>query len=92
MWGSLQHPPQSYYGDEFQYRQADGSNNVISLPVPLETATHIEVWNVMIPHLGKAGMPYAKSVRSVKALHGAKPDPGLLFDRSSLLRQISYLR
>lgn len=25
-------------------------------------------------------MPYAKSVRSVKALHGSKPDPGLLFD------------
>ena len=28
-------------------------------------------------------MPYAKSVRSVKALHGAKPDPGLLFDRKT---------
>lgn len=25
-------------------------------------------------------MPYAKSVRSEKALHGAKPDPSLLFD------------
>lgn len=25
-------------------------------------------------------MPYAKSCRAVKALHGAKPDPGLLFD------------
>ena len=35
----------------------------------------------MFPDFGKAGMPYAKSVRSVKALHGAKPDPGLLFDR-----------
>ena len=35
----------------------------------------------MFPDFGKAGMPYAKSCRSVKALHGAKPDPGLLFDR-----------
>ncbi|KAL8793884.1 MAG: hypothetical protein Q9195_003503 [Heterodermia aff. obscurata] len=39
--------------------------------------------NIMFPDFGKAGMPYAKSVRSVKALHGAKPDPGLLFDRKT---------
>ncbi len=37
--------------------------------------------NILFPDFGKAGMPYAKSVRSVKALHGAKPDPSLLFDR-----------
>ncbi|KAI4157320.1 MAG: hypothetical protein LQ342_008381 [Letrouitia transgressa] len=36
--------------------------------------------NILFPDFGKAGMPYAKSCRSVKALHGAKPDPGLLFD------------
>ncbi|KAL8910281.1 MAG: hypothetical protein Q9171_004404 [Xanthocarpia ochracea] len=36
--------------------------------------------NIMFPDFGKAGMPYAKSCRSVKALHGARPDPGLLFD------------
>ena len=40
----------------------------------------MEWQNVMIPQLGKAGMPYAKSIRTTKALHGAKPDPGLLFD------------
>ena len=28
MWSTLQHPPQSYYGDEYQYRTADGSYNV----------------------------------------------------------------
>ena len=28
MWNTLQHPPQSYYGDNYQYRTADGSNNV----------------------------------------------------------------
>ena len=39
----------------------------------------------MFPDFGKAGMPYAKSVRSVKALHGAKPDPGLLFDCKTLV-------
>lgn len=27
LFNSLQHPPLSYLGDEFKYRQADGSNN-----------------------------------------------------------------
>ncbi|KAK4460577.1 Psi-producing oxygenase A [Cladorrhinum samala] len=38
-------------------------------------------YNSMLhPHLGRAGTPYAKSVRGVKRLQGVKPDPGLLFD------------
>jgi cytochrome P450 len=36
--------------------------------------------NILAPNLGRAGTPYAKSIRSGKALHGVKPDPGLLFD------------
>lgn len=28
LWDSLQHPPLSYLGDEYEYRTADGSNNV----------------------------------------------------------------
>ena len=28
LWYSLEHPPSRYLGDQFQYRQADGSNNV----------------------------------------------------------------
>lgn len=28
LWKSLQHPPLSYLGNEYQYRTADGSNNV----------------------------------------------------------------
>ena len=28
LWHSLQHPPMSYLGDKFIYRQADGGNNV----------------------------------------------------------------
>ena len=28
LWNSLQHPPMSYLGDKFTYRQADGGNNV----------------------------------------------------------------
>ncbi len=28
LWHSLQHPPMSYLGDKYIYRQADGGNNV----------------------------------------------------------------
>jgi hypothetical protein len=28
LWESLQHPPMSYMGDKFKYRQPDGSLNV----------------------------------------------------------------
>ena len=31
LWESLQHPPLSYYGDQHQYRTADGSYNVTSV-------------------------------------------------------------
>lgn len=36
--------------------------------------------NILEPHLGRAGSPYAKLVRSSKRLHGVKPDAGQLFD------------
>ena len=32
LWDSLQHPPLSYMGDKFQYRQADGSYNNVLQP------------------------------------------------------------
>lgn len=40
--------------------------------------------NMLFPQLGKAGMPYAKSVPNVRAVHGSQPDPGDLFDRENL--------
>ncbi|CCX12338.1 heme peroxidase [Pyronema domesticum] len=63
LWDSLHHPPLTYVGEQYQYRQADGSHN-----------------NIMYPDLGKAGTPYARTVRSETKSPGAKPDPGLLFD------------
>jgi hypothetical protein len=36
--------------------------------------------NILEPNLGRAGTPYAKSVKTTKRLHGVKPDPSLLFD------------
>lgn len=39
---------------------------------------------MLFPQLGKAGMPYAKSVPNLLAVHGSQPDPGDLFDRENL--------
>ncbi|KAK6539104.1 hypothetical protein TWF694_010642 [Orbilia ellipsospora] len=36
--------------------------------------------NILYPHLGKAGTPYARSVRPMQKMPGARPDPGLIFD------------
>ena len=36
--------------------------------------------NILSPDLGRAGTPYAKSVRTEKRLAGVKPDAGVLFD------------
>ncbi|KAL3487811.1 heme peroxidase [Aspergillus germanicus] len=36
--------------------------------------------NVHFPNLGKAKMPYAKSIQNQTFMHGVRPDPGLLFD------------
>lgn len=36
--------------------------------------------NFLFPDFGKAKMPYARTVRSAKKLHGVKPDAGMLFD------------
>jgi len=63
LWDSMQHPPLTYVGDKFQFRQADGSYN-----------------NITCPDLGKAGTPYARTVRTEITAPGARPDPGLLFD------------
>ena len=37
--------------------------------------------NVLYPHLGQGGAPYAKTVPSKTHLLGAQPDPGDIFDR-----------
>jgi hypothetical protein len=63
LWGSLQHPPLSYCGPQFEYRQADGSYN-----------------NIQDPHLGRAGSPYARSVKPMTKMPGAPPDPYTVFD------------
>ncbi|GIZ44782.1 hypothetical protein CKM354_000797100 [Cercospora kikuchii] len=63
LWDSLEHPPLSFQGPKYQYRQADGSHN-----------------NVLMPNLGAAGSPYAKSIRTTHMMHATRPDPGVLFD------------
>ena len=48
--------------------------------------------SILHPQLGKAGLPYAKSVPGKAGIHGARPDPGDLFDcRSSLCHTILWI-
>ncbi|RPA72611.1 putative fatty acid oxygenase PpoA [Ascobolus immersus RN42] len=70
LWDSLQHPPLSYLGSEFNYRKPDGSCN-----------------NILYPHLGKAGTPYARSIKPLTPQPGALPDAGLIFDAVMARRQ-----
>lgn len=37
LWDSLEHPPRSYLGEDFQYRTPDGSYNVRLLLAPTIT-------------------------------------------------------
>jgi linoleate 8R-lipoxygenase / 9,12-octadecadienoate 8-hydroperoxide 8R-isomerase len=62
LWFDLEHPPKSYLGSEYSFRQADGSHN-----------------NLLWPHVGKAGQPYARSVRATRMQPTARPDPGVVF-------------
>ncbi|KAF8249495.1 heme peroxidase [Wilcoxina mikolae CBS 423.85] len=63
LWDSLQHPPLSYCGSKFEYRQADGGYN-----------------NIQDPSLGRAGSPYARSVKPMTKMPGAPPDAYTVFD------------
>ncbi|PHH87662.1 hypothetical protein CDD83_8572 [Cordyceps sp. RAO-2017] len=63
LWNSLDHPPLLYMGNEFRYRQPDGSNN-----------------NPLMPKLGAAGTPYARTVKPGKANLGALPDPETVYE------------
>jgi hypothetical protein len=51
------------------------------VPATLDRSADGKFNNVMSPHLGQAGAPYAKSVPSKTHQLGALPDPGDLFDR-----------
>ena len=48
LWNSLQHPPMSYLGDKFQYRQADGSYNV-SFPAALQLFGSDKIVEYLVP-------------------------------------------
>lgn len=63
LWNDLEHPPQTLMGEDYEFRQPDGSNN-----------------SYKYPDIGKAGMPYARTVAPKAKVGGVLPDPGVLFD------------
>ncbi|UKZ76518.1 hypothetical protein TrVFT333_004224 [Trichoderma virens FT-333] len=73
LWYSLDHPPLLYMGDQFRFRQADGSNN-----------------NPLMPKLGAAGTPYARSCHPGVVPLGALPDPEAVFE--SIMARDKFIR
>ena len=65
LWNDELHAPPSrvLLGDDFNFRQPDGSRN-----------------NCLFPHIGAAGMPYARTVTPTTVGLDVLPDPGVLFD------------
>ena len=63
LWDDLEHPPQTILGEEYKFRQPDGSRN-----------------SYLLPHVGKTGMPYARTVQPKTIRQPSMPDPGVLFD------------
>ncbi|KAI1608029.1 fatty acid oxygenase [Exophiala viscosa] len=70
LWTDLQHPPQSYLGNNFIFRKADGSGN-----------------NILWPHLGASGQPYARTVRPTLMQPIARPDPAVVFESLMVRRR-----
>ncbi|KAK4169880.1 heme peroxidase [Cladorrhinum sp. PSN259] len=80
-------PPKPKRSDTIEFTAPDYSHIRLRESVPqspdglYQYRTPDGSYNSMLhPHLGRAGTPYAKTVRPVKRLQGVKPDPGLLFD------------
>lgn len=64
LYNDLPHPPATYIGDRYDFREADGSLN-----------------NVNLPHIGKAGHAYTRSVQGKTAMPQSElPDPDLIFE------------
>jgi linoleate 10R-lipoxygenase len=50
-------------------------------------------YNVLIPNMGRAGMPYARSVPALNPIPAdALPDPGLVFDSLLKVCKLFFLR
>lgn len=74
LYDDLSHPPATYIGTQYAYRQPDGSYN-----------------NISDPSMGKAHLPYARSVQQTHPLpRNMLPDAGLVFD--SLLKRKKFVK
>lgn len=82
LWNSLDHPPLLYMGDEFKWRQPDGSNNVCK-PTCYQTKFSQQAnndQNPLMPKLGAARTPYSRTCKPGPANMGALPDPEAIYE------------
>lgn len=95
LYKDLPHPPSGYLALPAPNRQAHGSQ-LVSVNTPRDPADAYRAksvnyayrsadgsdYNPLIPSMGKAGSPYARSVPSLRCLSpAALPDAGLVFDK-----------
>ncbi|KAL1622700.1 hypothetical protein SLS54_004718 [Diplodia seriata] len=68
LWENLQHPPLSYLGDKYKYRDAEGRNNVSSLMFNFATIIIHDCFNT--DHHGPEGTTKSSSYADLGPLYG----------------------
>ena len=79
LWNDLKHPPLSYIG-QYVHGKANGSNQHTSGDDFIYRKADGSNNNILWPHIGAAGMPYARTVKPELLQPVSLPDPGVVFD------------
>ena len=101
LYNTLPHPPDTYIGTDFPAGAQTGPPPAAPAPENASTSPRLQFTyrsadgsgnNVNLPNLGKAGMPYARSVQNKFPLNPhTLPDVGEVVDSLIIARDVSEL-
>ncbi|KAK0469796.1 heme peroxidase [Desarmillaria tabescens] len=87
LYKDLPHPPSSYVGGTATHLSAP--TEIIANPIYAARSADGSNYNILFPAMGKAGVPYARSVPALRSIPASSlPDPDLVFD--TLLRRDEF--
>lgn len=87
LYKDLPHPPSSYLGSTPTHLAAP--SQVTTTPNYVARSADGSNYNILFPAMGKAGVPYARSVPALRNIPASSlPDPNLVFD--TLLRRDEF--
>ncbi|KAK0204782.1 heme peroxidase [Desarmillaria ectypa] len=87
LYKDLPHPPSSYVGGTPTHLAAP--SEVTATPNYAARSADGSNYNILFPAMGKAGVPYARSVPALRSIPASSlPDPDLVFD--TLLRRDEF--